>query len=148
MTICIAGHVGAGHVFSHSGFVQDDSQGFALVSSMLCSATGVSPMIAEVETDRAEGSVTVKTVSGGTGRGLPRRGITPFEEQLMAGIKGENGCFPQRCAMKALGRMYGHGISEVPVALEYAISEALLNSFDRFFDDFLLMRRDTDQAND
>ncbi len=148
MTICIAGHVGAGHVFSHSGFVQDDSQGFALVSSMLCSATGVSPMIAEVETDRAEGSVTVKTVSGGTGRGLPRRGITPFEEQLMTGIKGENGCFPQRCAMKAFGRMYGHGISEVPVALEYAIAEAVMDSFNKNLRDFRIMRRDTEQAND
>lgn len=148
MTICIAGHVGAGHVFSHSGFVQDDSQGFALVSSMLCSATGVSTVISEVETDRSDGSVTVKTVSGGRGRGLPRRGITPFEEQLMAGIKGENGCFPQRCAMKALGRMYGHGISEVPVALEYAIAEAVMDSFNKNLKDFMVMRRDTEQAND
>ena len=41
MTVCIAGHVGVGHVYSHAGFVQDDSQGFALASTLICSQMGL-----------------------------------------------------------------------------------------------------------
>jgi hypothetical protein len=148
MTICIAGHAGIGHVFSHAGFVQDDSQGFALASSLLCSLKGFDPKITEIKIDRENQTLTVGVTGGGKGKGYPARGITPFEEDLVKKIVGEDPCYPQRCAMKALGRLYGHGISEVPAALEYAISEALLDSFDRLFDDFLLIRRDTDQAND
>jgi len=148
MTVCIAGHVGVGHVYSHAGFVQDDSQGFALASTLLCSQMDLEPVIEEVKVDAKEHSFTVKVSGGGTGKGIPARGITPFEEELAKRIMGENPCFPQRCAMKAYGRLYGHGVTEVPAALEYAIAEALLDSFDRQFDNFLLMRRDSEEADD
>lgn len=148
MTVCIAGHVGVGHVYSHAGFVQDDSQGFALASTLLCSQMNLEPVIEEVEVNEKEHSFTVKVSGGGTGKGLPARGITPFEVELAKRIIGENPCFPQRCVMKAFGRLYGHGVTEVPAALEYAIAEALLDSFDRQFDSFLLMRRDSEEADD
>lgn len=31
----VSGHAGAGHVHSHSGFIQDDSAGFAAVASLI-----------------------------------------------------------------------------------------------------------------
>lgn len=148
MTICIAGHAGVGHVFSHSGFVQDDSQGFALVSSMLCSIKGLSPKITEIEVDRDSHSFTVHTSGGGIGQAFPARGVTPFEVDLVRSIVGENPCFPQRCVMKAFGRLYGHGISEVPVSLEYAIAESLMKSFEKQIEDFRVMSRNTEEADD
>ncbi len=148
MPICIAGHAGVGHVFGHSGLVQDDSQGFALAASILCSLSGVSPEIAEVSVDAREHSLTVTTVSGGTGKGFPARGITPFETPLLESTAGENACFPQRCAMKAFGRLYGHGVLEVPVAFEFAVAEALMDSLRKNLPGFLMMQRRTEQADD
>lgn len=148
MRICIAGHAGVGHAFGHSGLVQDDSQGFALAGSILCSLSGVSPEIAEVTVDAGEHSLKVTTASGGTGKGFPARGITPFEVPLLKSVAGENACFPQRCAMKAFGRLYGHGVLEVPVALEYAVAEALMDSLRKKLPGFLMMQRRTEQADD
>ena len=48
MAICIAGHIGVGHVFSHSGINQDDSQGFAAISRILCEHFGIRTVIKEV----------------------------------------------------------------------------------------------------
>lgn len=33
--IGICGHIGVGHTYSHSGFVQDDGAGFAVVATLL-----------------------------------------------------------------------------------------------------------------
>jgi hypothetical protein len=33
--IGVMGHAGAGHVHSHSGFIQDDSAGFAVVTTLI-----------------------------------------------------------------------------------------------------------------
>ena len=108
--ICIAGHVGVGHVFSHSGFVQDDSQGFVVVGHMIKNLFKVNTKIKSVEVDIKTNTVTIETKGGGIGRGYPRRGITPFEAEMLKRLKGEESLFPHYATLKVFGRLYGHGI--------------------------------------
>ena len=148
MPICIAGHVGVGHVFTHSGFVQDDSQGFAAASDLLCDRFEIDPSITEVTYDEGEKSITVRLSNGGTGTCVPGRGVTPFERELLGRLIGENSCFPQRTAMKAFGRMYGNGAVEVPVAVEYAVAQALMNGFNTHIDGFVMDQKKDEYAGD
>lgn len=148
MPICIAGHAGIGHVCSHSGIVQDDSQGFAVVSGLLCSRFGIDPAIHKAEYNTERKSVSVKLKSGGTGYCYPVGGLTPFECELLDRLEGESSCYPQRSAEKAFGRIYGHGSYTVPAAVEYAISQALLDTFKDRIAGFVLAGRDESYAQD
>ncbi|MEG1641826.1 MAG: hypothetical protein RR272_01815 [Synergistaceae bacterium] len=125
----ISGHVGVGHVHSHSGFVQDDSVGFAVASLILKKAIDVNTKIANVETDPHTNTITVTTQAGGTATLSPRRGITPREAEIIKEIIGEEALYTQNIAIKALGRIYGQGISEVATTLQGACALAVLNSF-------------------
>ena len=146
--ICIAGHVGVGHVFSHSGFVQDDSQGFVVVGHMIKNLFKVNTKIKSVEVDVKTNTVTIETKGGGIGRGYPRRGITPFEAEMLKRLKGEESLFPHYATLKVFGRFYGHGISEVPVATEYAISTAAMDTFAKNISDFYVTTREDEVASD
>jgi|Wag4MinimDraft_13_1082653.scaffolds.fasta_scaffold00920_2 hypothetical protein len=146
--ICIAGHVGVGHVFSHSGFVQDDSQGFAVVGHMIKDLFKVRTKIESVDVDLNANVITIKTKDGGVGQGRPRRGITPFEAEMLKHLEGEEGLFPHYATLKVFGRFYGHGVSEVPVATEYAISTAVMDTFAKNIPEFYVARREDEIASD
>ncbi len=129
----ISGHAGAGHVHSHSGFVQDDTAGFAVVACLLRRAFPVCTTISSVEADIDSGTVTVKTQDGGTGTARARRGITPYEATLARLVIGLDAVYSQSAAFAAFGRIYGQGCSELPVALQTAACLAVIDTFEKRF---------------
>jgi hypothetical protein len=129
--IGITGHAGAGHVHSHSGFVQDDTAGFAVIACLLRRAFPVCTTISSVEADIHTSTVTVKTQDGGTGLAWARRGITPYEATLSRLIIGLDAVYSQNAAFAAFGRIYGQGCLELPVALQTATCLAVINTFEK-----------------
>ncbi|MCM0709121.1 hypothetical protein NBH08_30270 [Faecalicatena sp. BF-R-105] len=57
----IIGHVGVGHVHSHSGYVQDDSAGFAAAACLLRRAFPVDTTIVHAQADPNTGCITIIT---------------------------------------------------------------------------------------
>jgi len=127
--LAVVGHVGVGHVHSHSSFVQDDSAGFAVVASIMKRALKVDTRIKSVIGDSVTGTITVETYEGGIGRTYSRRGLTPYEIELLNRVVDEDGIYTQTIAIKALGRMYGQGVMETAVSLQGAIALSMLDSF-------------------
>ncbi len=127
----IVGHVGVGHIHSHSGFVQDDSAGFAVVSMLVKKAIAVNTAIASVHVDRKESSVTVVTEAGGIGTAYARRGFTEPETEIIKRAIGMDSVFTQNVAFRTFGRIYGQGALEAPVALQAACALAVMNSFEK-----------------
>lgn len=127
--LAILGHAGVGHVHSHSGFVQDDSAGFAVVAAIMKEAFKVDTTIRTVTGNIETGAITVETYEGGIGTSYTRRGLTPHEILLMKIAEGEDGIYTQSAAVKTFGRMYGQGAMETPVALQGAIALAVIDSF-------------------
>ena len=127
----ITGHAGAGHVHSHSGFVQDDTAGFAVIACLLRRAFPVCTTISSVEADIDTGIVTVKTQDGGTGTAKARRGITPYEATLARLAIGLDAIYSQSAAFAAFGRIYGQGCLELPVALQTATCLAVIDTFEK-----------------
>ena len=123
----IAGHAGIAHAYSHSGFVQEDSGGFALLLALLDQACKLDVSIASVTV--AEGSrVQVTTGGGGCGEAFARRGITPLEEQLMRNVLGMQSFAPQTVATRAFGRIYGQGAMEPAAAFCLAVAKAMADT--------------------
>ena len=135
----IVGHVGVGHVHSHSGFVQDDSAGFAVVSLILKQAAPVSTIVKDVEVDLVTGDVTVTLESGGKGSANARRGFTPAESEIAKRAIGQDAVFTQNVAQHTFGRIYGQGALETAVALQGACSLAVMDSFKLALGDKLLV---------
>ncbi len=127
--LAVLGHAGVGHVHSHSGFVQDDSAGFAVVASIMKEAFKVDTTIRTVTGNLETGSITVETYEGGIGTSHTRRGLTPQEVLMLKRAEGEDGIYTQSVAVKTFGRMYGQGAMETPVALQGAIALAVTDSF-------------------
>lgn len=127
--LAVLGHAGIGHVHSHSGFVQDDSAGFAVVASIMKEAFHVNTTIRTVIGNMETGAITVETYEGGIGTSYTRRGLTPYEVLLLKRAEGEDGIYTQSVAVKTFGRMYGQGAMETPVALQGAIALAVMDSF-------------------
>jgi len=126
----ISGHVGVGHIHSHSGFVQDDSAGFAVAAAILKKALPVDTAIREVGADVMSGEITVTTNGGGTGHAVPRRGLSPTEvDMLRERGAGLDAIYTQVAAIKVFGRMYGQGVSEVATAFQGACALAALDTF-------------------
>lgn len=140
MPVCIAGHVGIGHVFSHSGIVQDNSQGFSVLANLLAEEHRLDMRVSSVRTLIREGYGEIRLASGGTGVAHPRRGMTPHETVLLENLAGANSLFPQRTVLSVLGRIYGNGVLEVPTAIEYALAEAVMESFAENISGFVLER--------
>ncbi len=123
----IMGHAGAGHVHSHSGFIQDDTAGFAVTVTLMAQAYPVNTTVKAVT---VEGDwFTVTTEDGGTGKAQARRGINPYEAELALRIVGSDAIFNQQIVLEAFGRIYGQGVSEVPVALQTALCHAVMDTF-------------------
>ena len=130
-TLGICGHAGIGHVHSHSGFVQDDSGGFAVATSLIKKALPVDSTITQAQADVGEGIITVVTADGGQGSAWARRGITPVEAELIQRVIGRDSVCSQSAAFHAFGRIYGQGVLEVPVALQQAVALALIDTFEK-----------------
>jgi len=128
-SLAVVGHVGVGHVHSHSSFVQDDSAGFAVVASIMKKALNVNTLIKSVIGDSVTGTITVETYEGGIGRTYSRRGLTPYEIELFNRVVDEDGIYTQTAAIKTFGRMYGQGVTETVVSLQGAIALSVLDSF-------------------
>lgn len=132
----ISGHAGCGHANSHLGFVQDDSAGLGAVLTILQRATGIDLTITRVTVKIGlKGYFEVETASGGVARASARRGITLAEDRLAQQVVGRQAICTQALASTAFGRIAGQGAMEVPVALQTAIANAAINSFEKVFPD-------------
>jgi hypothetical protein len=129
--IAVAGHAGIGHVHGYAGFVQDDSGGFVTVGAILRELLGSDTRVSEARADADSNLITITTVDGGTATTSPRRGITPAEARLIEGLAGQDALFCQSLAVTTMGRIYGQGALETPVALEGALANAVLDGFNR-----------------
>jgi hypothetical protein len=129
--IAVAGHAGIGHVFGFGGLIQDDSGGFVAVGAMLREILESDTRIESAEADPEHNVIRITTMDRGTATASPRRGITPAEARLIGGLAGEDALFCQRLAVTAMGRMYGQGVLETPVALEAALANAVVDGFAR-----------------
>ena len=129
--IGVFGHAGIGHVHSHHGFVQDDSAGLAVVTHFLKKAYPANTVIESVAIDHPGKTITVHTIGGGKGAARARRGITPFEAELMQRAIGMDTQLSQRVAFRTFGRIYGQGVMESAVAMQAACALALLDTFEK-----------------
>lgn len=121
------GHAGAGHIHSHSGFIQDDTAGFVVAVTLMAQAYPVNTAIKSIT---VEGDFfTVTTEDGGTGKAQARRGISPYETELVQRAVGGDAIYSQKLTLESFGRIYGQGVTEVPVALQTAMCHAVLNTF-------------------
>ncbi|MGL4403707.1 MAG: hypothetical protein ACRCTS_08360 [Fusobacteriaceae bacterium] len=130
-SVGVVGHVGCGHCHSINGQVQDDSVGLAVVLYFFQKATNLSLEISDINFDGNKIIVNLK--NGGTGYGVARRGVTPFEKNIISGIIGKEALLTHTIVLEQFGRIYGQGVSEVPVALQSAIANAALDGFYRNF---------------
>lgn len=141
--IGICGHVGVGHIHSHSGFVQDDSAGLAVAATILKKSLPVDTIIESVEVDIYRSTISVKTKDGGVGEVWVSRGITPFERIMIEKSIGQDAIYSQKIVLSIFGRMYGQGAMEVAVSLQAAISLALLHTFkEKWPQDVLIVEED------
>lgn len=127
----ICGHAGVGHVHSHSGFVQDDSGGFAAAVWLLKQALPVDTTVREASADLETGFITVITGDGGVGKARARRGVTPYEGELLGRAAGRDASLTQALAFAVFGRIYGQGVLEAPVALQAAAALAVVDTFEK-----------------
>src|SRR5699024_3017448 len=127
--IGLCGHIGVGHTHSHSGFVQDDSAGFTVLASILKKELPIKSDIAQIDTNIKEATITVKTVDGGIGKVVVRRGITPFENDMMQTAVGKDAIFSQKIVLETFGRIYGQGAMEIAVSFQAVLSLAVLDTF-------------------
>ena len=134
----IVGHVGVGHVHSHSGFVQDDSAGFAVVSTLLKKAVDVDTTIKSASVCLKTGAVKITTNAGGEGVAFARRGFTPAEQEIVQRAVGQDASFTQNVAVNTFGHIYGQGAMETSVALQGACALAVMDSFKMALGDKML----------
>lgn len=132
-SIGVVGHVGCGHCHSINGQVQDDSVGLAVILYFFQKVTKLSLEIFDITFD--ENKIIVNLKNGGIGYGIARRGITPFEKDIIKKLIGKEALMTHTIVLKEFGRIYGQGVLEVPVALQSAIANALLDGFYKNFPD-------------
>lgn len=143
----ILGHVGIGHVHSHSGFVHDDSAGFAVTISLMRDALPVNLHVKRVDVDLATGWIEIRTEDGGLGRACPRRGITPAQADIMQRAVGMDAMFCQSLTIHTLGRMYGQGVNEEAASFEAALAYAVIDTFTRRWPQYVDVAEDHFEGN-
>jgi hypothetical protein len=141
----VTGHVGAGHVHSHKGFIQDDSGGFAAATSLIKVAYPADTSIHRVTCTRD--TVEVETVDGGIGKATARRGFTTYEEELLQRSLGLDGRYSQSIAYRCFGRIYGQGVMEAPVAFQTALSLAVIDTFHKKYPEEILICEEGLESN-
>lgn len=127
----ITGHIGVGHAFSHSGFIQEDSVGFACLLGVLAMTHSMDFTIGHVEVTKD--TVSVFTRQGGCGKASARHGFTPFEADIMQGAVSRLCLAPQTLATQLFGRMYGQGAAEPASTFSLAIAKAYLNTVQNYW---------------
>jgi hypothetical protein len=65
------------------------------------------------------------------GKASARRGVTPFEAELLSRALGREASRTQALAFAVFGRIYGQGILETPVALQAASALAVIDTFEK-----------------
>ncbi len=133
--VLVAGHIGVGHTYSHSGFIQDDSLGFSSALALLRKFYDFDTTIRRVyiETPR---KICVETVDGGIGCATPRRGLNIFEIEILKNLEGADATLPHLATLKLFGKVRG-GCDEVPTSVEYALSVAALNTVTKKVENFI-----------
>ena len=121
--------MGAGHVHSHKGFIQDDSGGFAVAASLIKRAYPADTLISRVSCVHDE--VVVETADGGVGRAAARRGFTIYEEELLQRSLGLDGIYSQSLACRCFGRIYGQGVMETAVAFQTAVCLSVIDTLQK-----------------
>ncbi|MBN1855631.1 MAG: hypothetical protein JW846_01600 [Dehalococcoidia bacterium] len=144
----VAGYAGIGHTICPGGLIQDDSVGFAVSSALIREALGADTHVRSVDVDPDSNTIRVTTVDGGIGQASPRRGITPSEARLIREIEGRDALFCQTVAIETLGRVYGQGVMETPVALEAALANSVIDTFHKKAPDRFHMTEESQAAND
>jgi len=129
--LAIAGHAGIGHTHCPGGLIQDDTAGFAVAAAFIRQLLDVDTRVASVVADPDCNTIRIVTVGGGVGQSSPRRGITPSEARLMQSVVGRDALLCQAVAVESLGRMYGQGVLETPVALAAALANSVVDTFRR-----------------
>lgn len=127
--VAIAGHAGIGHTHCPGGLIQDDTAGFAVAATLLRELLGADTRVASIEVDCERSTIIVTTADGGIGEASPRRGITPTEARLIQDAVGRDALLCQTTPIEVLGRMYGQGVLETPVALAAALANATIDTF-------------------
>lgn len=135
----VAGHIGVGHVHSYGGTIQDDSLGFTSVLALIRKFYDFDSEVRKISVESL-GKVCVETAGGGVGCAYPRRGMTEFEAEMLKNLEGTDASLPHLSVLRVFGRMYGSGCSEVPVAVEYALAEAALETLGRAVPNFTVAR--------
>lgn len=147
-SVGLAGHIGVGHVFSHSGFVQEDGAGFAVITKILREAAPVNLDISKVFVNYEDDSISVVLEGGGKGSSVARCGITPSESILMLNAVGKDASCPQTLATDVFGRVIGQGVLEVPSAFISALAKAVVNTFlNNYPANFLFFMEDTPDSD-
>ena len=131
----VSGHAGVGHVHSHQGFVQDDSAGFAVALELLKTAYPAETIVEAVRADIETGEIRVETKGGGVGVATARRGVTPWEAELLLRAVGLDSVYGQAAAFRVFGRIYGQGVLEAPVAFEAACCLAAMDTLRKAYPD-------------
>ncbi len=135
--IGISGHAGVGHAHSHCGFVQDDSAGFAVAIEILKKAFPLDTRINSVSANTETGLIQVETKSGGIGSATPRRGLTPYEQNLLQQAVNMDATYSHTAAFEVFGRIYGQGVLETPVSFQAACCLAVIDSFKKQYPELL-----------
>lgn len=130
-SVAIAGHAGIGHTHCPGGLIQDDTAGFAVAAFMLRDLLHADTRVTAAHIHPVRGTIQVITADGGVGEASPRRGITPSEARLMQDVVGRDALLCQTTSIDVLGRMYGQGVMETPVALAAALANATIDTFRR-----------------
>ncbi len=144
----LAGHIGVGHVFSHSGFVQEDGAGFAVLTKILSEAAPVNLKISRVFVTSEENTISVVLEGGGKGSSVARCGITPSEDVLMQNAVGKDASCPQTLATTIFGRVIGQGVLEVPSAFISAVAKSVVDTFlKNYKDNFSFFLEDTPESD-
>jgi len=143
----LAGHIGVGHVHSHSGFVQDDGAGFSVLGKLFHLAAPVDLGIAQIEVAAEQGRISITLEGGGCGTAVARCGITPTEVALMQAALRKNGLCPQTLATTVFGRVHGQGVLEIPTTFIAALARAVVATFlARYPNKFHFFEEDTPQS--
>ncbi len=123
----IAGHNGVGHAISHSGFLQDDSYGFAMLANLLAKAGNFELIITAILCSSTSIHIEIGKENIGIGEASTSEHITQFEKILLQKAVGESALIPQSLTTKLLGRTIN--VNETALAFNLALSRAILDFF-------------------
>ncbi len=124
--IGLVGHIGIGHIHSHSGFVQDDSMGFAMLVRILQECKYFNTIIEKINV--VDDCIEIWLQSGGIGKANVARGICFCDKELLHRAEQKSFLSPQFLSSYLFGKIYGQGISEVATAVSLAYAKAILDT--------------------